>query len=334
MRRFVSFATLLVASSLLGGCPIYPADSCYSAHDCSSGYTCDSYLGQCVADPGNDDDSVTPPPSPPVDPPPPPPRDRTCSDPAQCEAGETCGEQGFCLPGDCTFWGCVEGFSCVESPEGKSYSCAKDGAPPGPDPEAVCGSSAIAAPAAGTLSLTDGAETLSFCLAGLESDPADGSLLAGGELAVSSPRGTDFGTEILQEASLTIKGSRASREIIDCNPIGDVAESTLCLLKATNLGLGQTEYASVEGPFSIVVESWTDDAFVGTALGVPLSKTVFFSGRPGSEQSLIQSDIKIEVRSVVIEDDGSGSGGDQGGGRPPPPLSRRPKRAARERAPG
>jgi hypothetical protein len=318
MRRFVSFATLLVASSLLGGCPIYPADSCYSAYDCSSGYTCDSYLGQCVANPGDDDDDVAPLPLPPPGPPAPPPRDRTCSDPAQCEAGETCGEQGYCLPGDCTFWGCIEGFSCVESPQGKSYACVKDGTPA--DPEAVCGSSAIAAPAAGTLSLSDGAETLSFCLAGLESNPADGSLLAGGELAVLPPFDNNLGPQLLQEASLTIKGSRISREIINCNAIGDVAESAICLLKATNLGLGQTEYASIEEPFSIVVESWTDDAFVGTALGVPLSKTIFFSGRPDREQTVIQSDIKIEVRSVVIEDDGNGgSNGDEGGGRPPPP---------------
>lgn len=323
MRRFVSFATLLVASSLLGGCPIYPADSCYSAYDCSSGYTCDSYLGQCVANPGDDDDddNVSPPPPTPPGPPVPPPRDRTCSDPAQCEVGETCGEQGYCLPGDCTFWGCVEGFRCVESPEGKSYACAKDGAPP--DPAPVCGSSAIAAPAAGTLSLTDGPETLSFCLAGLESDPANGSLLAGGELAVSS----SFGAELLQEATLTIKGSRASREIINCNPFADAAEPTRCFLRASNLGLGQTDYASVDEPFSIVVESWTDEAFVGTALGVALSKTVFFSGRPGTEQTLIQSDVKIEVRSVVIEDDGSSNGGngDDSGGRPPPPLTSPPR---------
>ncbi|HEU4534459.1 MAG TPA: hypothetical protein VFS00_10090 [Polyangiaceae bacterium] len=304
----------MVASSLLGGCPIYPADSCYSANDCSAGYTCDSYLGQCVANPpGDDDDDNVTPPAPPPGPPVPPPRDRTCFSPAECEAGETCGEQGFCLPGDCSFWGCVEGFSCVESPEGRSYACVESEAPP--PPEGVCTGGTVDAPAVGTLFLVDDRETLSFCLGGLASDPSTGLVVTGGELGPGA-----VGAEPFQQASLTIKGVLDSRSVIECNPVDDFGDVSFCGIEARTLGLGQTEYVTSGEPFTILVDSWTDTAFVGTALGVPFVKTVFFSGRPGSEQTAIVSDLKIEVRSTVFEDDGSGNGdGDEGGGRPPPP---------------
>ena len=37
----------------------------------------------------------------------------TCSSPFECLETETCGDDGACHSGNCRFWGCVEGYSCV-----------------------------------------------------------------------------------------------------------------------------------------------------------------------------------------------------------------------------
>lgn len=315
MRRFVSLATLLVASAMLAGCPIYPVDSCYSSYDCPNGYTCDSYLGQCVAQSGDDDDDdVTKPPPPP---PPPPDRNDECSSPADCDAGETCGEKGFCLPGDCTFWGCVTGYTCTETPEGKAYECVEDGTGSGGAGGAGGGSGATctdnlqAGPAAGSLILADAGlgEKFAFCLGGLESDPSVSALRTGGELG--SPDQAAGENRLIAE--LFIDGQIASSQTITCNgpPVDGVAPAW-CWFTAGESSIRQLSYESMlDRPFTINIEAWTDTAFVGSAIAAPLRRSINFSGRPESETDEVEVDFTIEVRSTVLED--------VGGGRPPSP---------------
>jgi hypothetical protein len=313
MRRFVSLATLLVASAMLAGCPIYPVDSCYSSYDCPNGYTCDSYLGQCVAQSGDDDDDVTKPPPPP----PPPDRNDECSSPADCDVGETCGEKGFCLPGDCTFWGCVTGYSCTETPEGKAYACVQDGTGSGGSGgsggEASCSSSLQAPPASGELTLIDAnsGEKLSFCLASLTSDPSLTSLQTGGELGV----GDKGNAEPRQKATLVIEGQIASSDTIVCNadPATD-AISAKCSLTASDSAIRQVEYQTIENrPFTIRVDVWTDEAFSASA-EIPLGRVTTFSGRPDTVVDEVTVQALIDVKSRVLEGDS-----DEGGGRPPSP---------------
>lgn len=316
MRRFVSLATLLVASAMLAGCPIYPVDSCYSSYDCPNGYTCDSYLGQCVAEPGDDDDDDDV--SDPVPPLPQPPPDRTdeCSSPVDCAEGETCGEKGFCLPGDCTFWGCVSGFTCAESAEGKAFVCVEEGTGGGGG-EVSCSSSLTAPPASGTLSFADevAGEKFSFCLASLDSDPSTSRLLAGGELGLAD----SADAERLQQATLTIEGQIASSETILCNANPETdGPSAKCSLVATDHAIRQVTYESaVDRPFTIRVETWTDTAFVGVA-ELTLLKTLSFSGRPDVVRSEIETEVQISVHSRVLEDGEDDVNDSEGGGRPPP----------------
>ncbi len=331
MRRFVSLATLLVGSSLLAGCPIYPVDSCYSSYDCPSGYACDSYLGQCVAEPNGDDDDAPAPPQMPA--PVPPDRDRSCSSPEACLFGETCApnsavepEQpcdfdapcdisqptGYCLPGDCTFWGCLAGYACTESTAGMSYSCVKEGPVTEPIP-AACTSSAIDAPASGEVSFTDGDEKLSFCLAGFESDRSTSSLQAGGELAVTSA----VGEEAFQTATLTVEGQLASDTVLHCNDLAALVPVTCVLTLRRESKERQVEYTTSNRTYDIVFDAWTDTAFVGRIDGVTMVKTVSALEQAEDVQSTLVTDVQINVRSAV----GEGSGGveeDDGGGRPPP----------------
>lgn len=304
MRRFVSLATLLVASSLLAGCPIYPVDSCYSSYDCPSGYACNSYLGQCVAEPDGDDDDDDYTGGAGGSAPLPPPRDRTCAAPADCLEGETCGEKGYCLPGDCTFWGCVEGFVCAESEE-RVFSCVDKGAIPA-DP--VCGSSVVAPPASGNLSFTDGGETLSFCIAGFESDPASSSLRIAGEVAATG----QAQAAVTRQAVLLIRGRSVSSEVINCN--GANAESATCSLNVFDVrDESRVDYESLPRPFTIEVRTWTDTAFAGSAKGVALLRTTTPTGQP--DQALrveVSTDLAIEVQSEVVKDDP--------GPRPPPAI--------------
>lgn len=320
MRRFVSLATLLVGSSLLAGCPIYPVDSCYSSYDCSNGYVCDNYLGQCVAPKGDDDDddNVTPPPPRPQ----PPDTTPSCAVPSDCAAGETCGEKGFCLPGDCTFWGCVSGFECAENPEGKSFSCVDSrggsgGSGGSGGASAICTSRATTnaaaplPPATGEILLVEEVEKSSFCLAGLESDPSTSKLVTDGERSFSNDLDDALPTHV---ASLTIVGQVASTETINCNaPNPDAPDDAAvveCVLTMATNAISQAQYESTGAPFTINVTTWTDQAFLGSTSGLKLNKTLRFSGRPDPQQSEIDADVFIDVHSTV-RNEGPGS-------RPPP----------------
>lgn len=76
----------LVATLSFGlwGCPIYGDSYADLTSDCSG--------------PG----CVTPQPTAP-----------TCRSSADCEGNATCGADRLCHPGDCTFWGCSDGYACV-----------------------------------------------------------------------------------------------------------------------------------------------------------------------------------------------------------------------------
>ena len=97
MKRILLWGALLVGASVLGGCPIYPEDpyACASNADCPNGYACDYPTGVCYlvqTGPG--------------------PTGKTCTKPTDCGANETCSKTGKCGVGDCTFHGCVAGYSC------------------------------------------------------------------------------------------------------------------------------------------------------------------------------------------------------------------------------
>jgi hypothetical protein len=50
-----------------------------------------------------------------------------CGGPTDCALNETCGSDGQCHPGDCTFWGCVSGYSCVIDDDGAAVCGAGGG---------------------------------------------------------------------------------------------------------------------------------------------------------------------------------------------------------------
>lgn len=45
-----------------------------------------------------------------------------CAGPADCAQNETCGGDAECHPGNCSYWGCVDGYSCVVT-ESRTAEC-------------------------------------------------------------------------------------------------------------------------------------------------------------------------------------------------------------------
>jgi hypothetical protein len=50
-----------------------------------------------------------------------------CAGPADCAANETCGEDAACHPGNCTYWGCVQGHTCVVTENATAECVLGDG---------------------------------------------------------------------------------------------------------------------------------------------------------------------------------------------------------------
>jgi len=99
-------AVILVASLLLPGCPVFSSDStCWDDSDCAAGFACRRSDGHCVKQAA--------------------PERAACGSPDGCAVGETCASDATCVPGDCTFSGCVGGWRC-DVLEGR-WSCVEDG---------------------------------------------------------------------------------------------------------------------------------------------------------------------------------------------------------------
>lgn len=54
-----------------------------------------------------------------------------CSSPLECFENETCGDDGVCHSGNCRFWGCVAGYSCVTTDRGTAECQQGDGSTTG-----------------------------------------------------------------------------------------------------------------------------------------------------------------------------------------------------------
>jgi hypothetical protein len=54
-----------------------------------------------------------------------------CTSPLECFENETCGEDGVCHSGNCRFWGCVAGYSCVTTDRGTAECQQGDGSTTG-----------------------------------------------------------------------------------------------------------------------------------------------------------------------------------------------------------
>src|SRR6186713_190795 len=88
-----SGAAVVVASLLVAGCPVFSSDSsCWSDDDCAPGFLCRRGDGRCFK-------QVVP-------------ERSACSSPDTCAVGETCASDATCVPGDCTFSGCISGWRC------------------------------------------------------------------------------------------------------------------------------------------------------------------------------------------------------------------------------
>ncbi|MEO8903804.1 MAG: hypothetical protein ABI488_15975 [Polyangiaceae bacterium] len=107
MKRPVVTALLFCAAAALAGCPVYDHEDagCYRNSDCASGYVCDDSSGECYQ------------PSSPTD-------GNSCNKPSDCGVNETCNKAAECVSGDCTFSGCINGFTC-DSSSGK-WQCISD----------------------------------------------------------------------------------------------------------------------------------------------------------------------------------------------------------------
>lgn len=84
---------LVLAGFATQACPMFSGEpGCWYDGDCAPGFLCDRRDGTCFPEPVVQFES--------------------CTEPADCRVGETCSPDALCVPGDCTFSGCIAGFSC------------------------------------------------------------------------------------------------------------------------------------------------------------------------------------------------------------------------------
>ncbi len=100
MRRVAVWTAVFIVSGLTAACPVYDDDYCSFDMDCAPGLLCNVQTGMCYG------------------------LDVTCSDPDGCYTNETCGVDGYCHVGDCSFHGCVSGFVCLGGETG--YRCVSE----------------------------------------------------------------------------------------------------------------------------------------------------------------------------------------------------------------
>jgi len=100
MKRLSLLGCFGLLASVLAGCPIFSGDAhnnCYELGDCGTWTTGGSGTYQ------------------------------ECWSPGDCAENETCGPDGMCHSGDCTFSGCIAGYTCVTDPDTYLASCVLDG---------------------------------------------------------------------------------------------------------------------------------------------------------------------------------------------------------------
>lgn len=105
MKRFAPLFCLLAVALMLPGCPIYGDDTaCSRDSDCPSSYLCEDLTGTCRP-------SVT----------------VLCDAPIDCAPSETCGRDGLCHSGDCSWpeTGCIVGYVC--STRSGTFACVPAG---------------------------------------------------------------------------------------------------------------------------------------------------------------------------------------------------------------
>jgi len=166
MKRALLLGLLLIGASALGGCPIYPEDrvACASSSDCPYGYACDYSAGYCYQIPVDN------------------PNPKSCAKPSDCGDNETCGKTGHCGIGDCTFHGCVSGYTC-DVADGV-WTCVATSSTGGAGGGGGTAGSSGAAGAGGTAGA-----------AGAAGSPADASLGGSAGAASGGSAGADAGTD-------------------------------------------------------------------------------------------------------------------------------------------
>jgi hypothetical protein len=105
MKRFALLFCLVAVALMLPGCPIYGDDSaCSLDSDCPNSYLCDDVTGLCR-----------------------PSATVLCDSPSQCASSETCGRDGLCHAGDCSWAsiGCIAGYECGS--ESGRFECVRSG---------------------------------------------------------------------------------------------------------------------------------------------------------------------------------------------------------------
>jgi hypothetical protein len=98
MRRVLALTLAIPAALILAGCPVYPDDpDCFSDSECAPGFACHEPSGTCFPVNGSGGSGGGP---------------SGCDEPKDCGVNETCGKDGRCHIGSCSFHGCVKGFDC------------------------------------------------------------------------------------------------------------------------------------------------------------------------------------------------------------------------------
>ncbi|MBN1606736.1 MAG: hypothetical protein JW940_08885 [Polyangiaceae bacterium] len=100
MKRLFLWSLVSAPAALMGCHDGHSEHGCIADVECAPGYVCDLLDNECVRP------------------------TRRCHGPEDCGTNETCGSERVCRVGDCSFHGCVAGFSC-EIVDAR-YSCVNE----------------------------------------------------------------------------------------------------------------------------------------------------------------------------------------------------------------
>lgn len=89
MKRLSLWSFVITATWIVTGCDDGHSErGCIADVECAPGYVCDLAGNECRRP------------------------TEACAEPSDCGTNETCGSDRVCRTGDCSFHGCVVGFSC------------------------------------------------------------------------------------------------------------------------------------------------------------------------------------------------------------------------------